>query len=286
MRTRGLAARLRRALPYLGIAFGMAVLLYFPVSEGIDAMRRQEVADRLDSSASVMDGSAVDGLITQARAYNAVLAGEDPSIDPSDVLPYAEQLSPDGRDTAFGYVLIPKINLVMPVYHGTSDAVLSAGVGHLQGTSLPVGGSSTHTVLTAHSGMEQMRAFDDIRLLEKGDVFGIRVLGRLVTYEVTGSEVVLPDDVSSLAIRRGEDLATLVTCTPYGVNDHRLLVHARRCPVPPGFDAKASEISPLSATASPRALPALIAALALAASVGVGRAVGSGLGRRPGGRMG
>ena len=116
----------------------------------------------------------------------------------------------------------------MPIYHGTSDAVLMAGVGHLEGSSLPVGGTSTHTVLTAHSGMRNLRMFDDIHELEEGDIVLLHTMGDVLAYRATSSEVVWPDETESLAIQPDQDLLTLVTCTPYGVNDHRLLVNCVR----------------------------------------------------------
>ena len=126
------------------------------------------------------------------------------------------------------YIEIPKINLKMLVYHGTSDEVLAVGAGHLEGTSLPVGGPTTHCVITAHSGMKTMKAFDELRLLEVGDCFTVTTLGTSYEYEVESIETVLPYETESLGIVEGEDRVTLVTCTPYGINDHRLLVHGVR----------------------------------------------------------
>lgn len=160
----------------------------------------------------------------QAQAYNAVLAGETPAIDPNTILPYKKQLTFD-RDPMMSWIEIPSINVSMPIYHGTSDSALMAGVGHLEGTSLPVGGKGTHCVLTAHSGMKNLSMFDDIRDLEPGDIVLLHTLGKTLAYKMVGSEVVWPDEVGSLGIEQGADKVTLVTCTPYGVNDHRLLVH-------------------------------------------------------------
>ena len=258
--------RLARALPYAGLAMGLAILLYYPASEAFDAWRRGQVAERLDTESQQMGDADKDAELAQARSYNERLAGQTPELPADQILPYDRQLSPDGHDTAFAYVVIPKIGLRMPVYHGTSEAVLSAGVGHVEGTSLPVGGASTHAVLSAHSGMAQMRAFDDIRLLEEGDVFGVVTLGDTYCYRVTSTEVVWPDEVESLAIQPGQDLATLVTCTPYGVNDHRLLVHAARTPVPPGF---LDEGPDAAAVVTNRRLWPAAAGVAVAAGLGV-----------------
>ena len=157
----------------------------------------------MDASIAQVDRETRARLLDQARLYNDTLAGKAIDGAAGDLLPYGKQLSPDGRDTAFGYVTIPKIGLSMPIYRGTDDAALSAGVGHLEGTSLPVGGASTHAVLTAHSGLEGMRAFDDIRKLEPGDVFGVKVLGDMRCYRVVGSQTVLPDQATEFGDRAG-----------------------------------------------------------------------------------
>lgn len=165
--------------------------------------------------------------LDQARSYNQVLAGEEPDLDADQIVDYSKQLTYD-RDPMMSWVDIPSIDVSMPIYHGTSESALMAGVGHLEGTSLPVGGESTHCVITAHSGMRNLRMFDDIRQLVPGDLVLLHTMGDTYAYRVTSSEVVWPDEVSSLEITPGEDLLTLVTCTPYGVNDHRLLVHCVR----------------------------------------------------------
>lgn len=260
------SGRLGRWLPVVGLIVGLLVIAYYPATEAIDSLRRAQIASQIDAVAQTADTSTLDEMFAQAEAYNRNLVGLTASIAASSIWPYSQQLSIDGHDTAFGYVIIPKISLTMPVYHGTSDAALSAGAGHLETSSLPVGGESTHTVITAHSGMSGMRAFDDIRQLEVGDVFGIKVYGRLVCYRVSSIETVLPEETESLAIQAGEDLATLVTCTPYGVNDHRLLVHAERCEVPDGFEENISPVA--SVVGSSRMVP-FIVAFAVVAAVAV-----------------
>jgi sortase A len=127
-----------------------------------------------------------------------------------------------------GYIEIPKIEVSLPVYHGTSESVLQMAVGHLEGTCLPVGGESTHSVLSAHRGLPSARLFTDLNKLEVGDVFMVTVLDRLLTYEVDQIMIVEPQDVKPLGVREGEDLCTLLTCTPYGINTHRLLVRGHR----------------------------------------------------------
>lgn len=258
-----LSSRLVRLLPYLGVALGLAIIAFYPASEAIDAWRRGQIAVQLDQTAAAMDTSRKDELLAQAHAYNQRLAGEQPDIADRDIWPYKQQLSEDGADTAFAYIVIPGIDLTMPVYHGTDNAALSAGVGHLEQTSLPVGGESTHAALSAHSGMSGMRAFDEIDQLEPGDVFGIRVLGDLYCYRVMGSETVLPEEEGLLEIEAGRDLCTLITCTPYGVNDHRLLVRGERCAVPDGFGDTA--VTPADIVTSRRVWPLLLAIAAIVA---------------------
>lgn len=133
-------------------------------------------------------------------------------------------------DSIMGYVQIPKINVSLPIYHGTSNDSLERGIGHLLGSSLPVGGESTHTILTAHSGMASQKMFSDLPQLKVGDVFYLEVLGETLAYQVDQINTVLPHDTTYLGIDQGEDLCTLVTCTPFGVNTHRLLVRGERIP--------------------------------------------------------
>lgn len=133
-------------------------------------------------------------------------------------------------DGIMGYIAIPKINVHLPIYHGTGDNSLSKGVGHLLGSSLPVGGKSTHTILSGHSGMASQTMFTDLEQLTVGDVFTLQVLDETLAYQVVEIYTVLPSDTSLLGIWEGEDCCTLVTCTPYGVNTHRLLVTASRIP--------------------------------------------------------
>ena len=256
------SSRLMRLLPYLGVVLGLAIIAFYPASEAIDAWRRGQIAVQLDQAAASMDTSRKDELLVQAHAYNQRLAGEQPDIADQNIWPYKQQLSEDGADTAFAYIVIPDIDLTMPVYHGTDNAALSAGVGHLEQTSLPVGGESTHAALSAHSGMSGMRAFDEIDQLEPGDVFGIRVLGDLYCYRVMGSETVLPEEEGLLEIETGRDLCTLITCTPYGINDHRLLVHGERCAAPDGFGDTA--VTPADIVTNRRVWPLLLAIAAIA----------------------
>lgn len=255
-------SRISWVLPVAGLVAGLALLTYFPLAAMRSASHQDEAVQAVDASMAHVDPETEERLLAQAQAYNERLAGNPVDAFAEELLPYGQQLSPDGHDTAFGYVTIPDIGLCMPMYHGTDDAALSAGIGHLEGTSLPIGGASTHAVLTAHSGLEGMRAFDDIRKLEPGDVFGVKVLGDMRCYRVVGSQTVLPDQAQSLAIAPGEDLCTLLTCTPYGVNTHRLLVRGERCGIPDGFpDGGLSPSGPGLARALPLLAGLLVASV-------------------------
>ena len=183
-----------------------------------------------------MDTSTIEEARKLANAYNEAISttvqltdsfsGESLLWASED---YHSQLNLTGNG-AMGYVEIPTIGVSLPIYHGTDDATLEAGVGHLLGSSLPVGGKSTHTVLTGHSGMASKKMLSDLNQLQIGDVFYLEVLGERLAYQVDQIKTVLPYDTTYLSITDGEDYCTLVTCTPFGVNTHRLLVRGTRIP--------------------------------------------------------
>lgn len=227
-----LGRRLLRVLPYVGVVVSLLILAGPALLDRLAAWRASEHISTLTSTVEALSAEDRSRLLEQAQRYNARLAGLPDASAAGEVLPYEQQLCTD-QTTMMAWIDIPGIEVRLPIYHGTGDAELAAGVGHIQSSSLPVGGPSTHCVLTAHSGMRAERMFDDIRLLEPGDVFVLTTLGESLAYQVTQSEVVPPTEQSSLRIVEGEDLCTLVTCTPYGVNSHRLLVHARRCAYEP-----------------------------------------------------
>ena len=222
-----------RLITVLVILFGVALMVWPWVLDRIEASGVFSQISTVSSTVDAMSQSEKDYYLSEARAYNEVLAQETPEIAPNQILPYEQQLTFD-RDPMMSWIEIPSIDVSMPIYHGTSDAALMAGVGHLEGTSLPVGGTSTHCVLTAHSGMKNLSMFDDIRDLVPGDIVLLHTMGEVLAYRVDSSEVVWPDEMDSLSIQQGQDLLTLVTCTPYGVNDHRLLVHCERTEYVPG----------------------------------------------------
>ena len=170
-----------------------------------------------------------DQILENARAYNQSLLNRSDSFSLTEELEkeYEKQLDV-GDDGIMGYVEIPNINVSLPIYHGTDDSVLQIAVGHLEWSSLPVGGESTHCVLSGHRGLPSAKLFTNLDKLTEGDIFVIRVLDEVLSYEVDRIRIVEPDELDSLQIEEGKDLCTLVTCTPYGINTHRLLVRGHR----------------------------------------------------------
>lgn len=260
----------------LALVLGVLCVAYPIVSNLIAQGRQREVIASYSEAVDNKDAEELANALAEAQSYNERLRSSrtvvtDPFDEDADRVTdedYENALNVNG-DGVMGYITIPAISVYLPIYHGTSDEVLEQGVGHLQGTSLPVGGESTHAVLSGHTGLPSMKVFDDLDQLEVGDYFVITVLGEDLAYEVTSIETVLPDETDSLAIQEGEDLVTLVTCTPYGVNTHRLLVHAERCELPDEWLQKGDEAIPdgYSAPADRALLPSVLIGLALAAAV-------------------
>ena len=208
---------------------GLSLLLYPTVSDYWNSLHASQAVASYDEAVQSMDAGRYDALLQSAQRYNRDLfsRGSLFSLTDEQREDYLSQLSID-TSGIMGYIEIPTIKVSLPIYHGTSEEVLMAGVGHLEGTSLPVGGTSTHCVLTAHSGMRNLSMFDDIHSLEPGDLVLLHTMNKTLAYKMVDSEVVLPEEMESLTIEPGADKVTLVTCTPYGVNDHRLLVHCVR----------------------------------------------------------
>lgn len=219
------------------LLFGIAIALtmYPFISNWLFENKTDSVADAVEQAAQEMDNSEQQAALEAAREYNQVLAnGHVKLTDPfkedtsqEDLAEY-ESLLNLTDDGVMGTIEIPVIDISLPIYHGTSESVLQKGVGHLHGTSLPVGGESTHTVLTGHTGLSKAKLFTDLTEMEEGDIFFLHVMGENLAYEVDQIKVVLPSELDDLKIVPGEDYCTLVTCTPYGVNSHRLLVRGVR----------------------------------------------------------
>ena len=260
----------------LALLVGAAFIGYPFVSDAVNQARERGVIEATVISVDTTDESTLEAERRRAYEYNEnLLDGRavvtdpfDPDADRPNDEDYNVSLNLSG-DGVMATINIPKIHLELPVYHGTEESTLEHGVGHLQGTSLPIGGESSHSVLSGHTGLPTMKIFDNLDQLEAGDYFIISVLGEDHAYEVTSVEVVLPDETDSLVIERGRDLCTLVTCTPYGINSHRLLVHAERCEVPDEWLNKGDAEFPSGYSAPPdkALLPSVLLGLAVAAGI-------------------
>ena len=211
---------------------GLCVLLYPTVSDYWNSKVQSRAI--VDYEAMLKDLTPEDytAVFAQADQYNEQIRTIAYPLMYHDQVPGYEQTLNVTGNGIMGYVTIPKIQVELPVYHGTSEAVLNVAAGHVQGTSLPVGGLNTHAVLSAHRGLPSARLFTDLDKLEVGDVFTITVLDRLLTYQIDKIQIVRPNEVDDLYVAEGEDYCTLVTCTPYGINTHRLLVRGTRVETP------------------------------------------------------
>ena len=249
-----------------GIA-ALGLLLYPLVGELLNEKYHSNVETTYTAAIKDTDDAELTVQREAAQQYNAMLSGaaitEGGALAPP--LAYDEQLTVGG---VMCYVDIPKINAYLPVQHGTAADTLERAVGHVVGTSLPVGGSSTHAVLSAHSGMASSKLFSDIDQLAVGDMFYIHVLGEVLAYKVAAIHTVLPTDTSLLQIADGKDYVTLVTCTPFGVNTHRLLVRGHRVPYTPEQDAVAAETQKMASSWTQHYLTGLAVGLGAVAVIG------------------
>ncbi len=207
---------------------GIALLLYPPISDYINSRNQSRAVQSYQETVSGIDKSKQEQILRRAQQYNERLAQtQDAFYYPERVSGYEETLDITGNGI-MGYLNIDKIHLELPIYHGVSADVLQIAVGHLPGTSLPVGGKGTHTVLSGHRGLPKARLFSDLDKLEPGDRFTITVLSEVFTYQVVQTKTVEPYEVDDLQLEPGQDFCTLFTCTPYGVNTQRLFVRGRR----------------------------------------------------------
>lgn len=223
----------RRGTILLVIVFfiGLAVMLYPSVSNWWNSRAQTKAIATYEEAVSEMTEEDYSSYFEAAEAYNERLAelGSDKTISVPDLVDedYWDLLNITGTGI-MGYVTIDKIDVELPIYHGTDTSVLQNGAGHLEGTSLPVGGESTHCVISAHRGLPSALLFTDLDQLEVGDTFTITVLNQVLTYEIDQISIVEPDEIENLYIEEGKDYCTLMTCTPYGINSHRLLVRGVR----------------------------------------------------------
>ncbi len=208
---------------------GLSLLLYPTLSDYWNSFHQSRAIASYAEAVAEMDNELYQAMLADAAAYNAKLTqrGTKWHLSDGELAEYEDLLRVSDRGV-MGHIEIPAINVSLPIYHGTSDSVLQEGVGHLEGSSLPVGGESTHCVISGHRGLPSARLFTDLDELREGDTFMLCVLNETLTYEVDQILIVEPTDLSALNIVAGEDYCTLVTCTPYGVNTHRLLVRGHR----------------------------------------------------------
>ena len=228
--------RLLTIAPPILLLAGILVLLYPVFATQYNNARQERIASEFSAVAEQAGPDAVAESLRRADEYN-LKASESPILDPwldaqrPGTAQYQDYLSQLNLNDVMATIKIPAIDVNLPIYHGTDTATLDKGVGHLFGTALPVGGESTHTVLTGHTGLGNATMFDQLTSVKMGDYFYIETAGRHLKYQVTDIRVVLPHETESLNKVEGKDLATLITCTPYGVNTHRLLVTGERVPM-------------------------------------------------------
>ena len=213
----------------LALVAGLSLLLYPTISDYWNSLHASQAVASYDQAVKSMDEDKYDELLQRAGQYNRdlFLRGTLFALTDEEREDYNSQLDIDGSGV-MGYIEIPTIKVSLPIYHGTSDDVLQVAVGHLEWSSLPVGGESTHCVLSGHRGLPSAKLFTNLDQLTEGDLFVIRTLDEVLTYEVDRILIVLPSELQALAAEEGKDLCTLVTCTPYGVNSHRMLVRGHR----------------------------------------------------------
>ena len=243
------------------------LLLYPLIGELVSEKYHSDVETTYTAAIEDTDKTELTAQREAAEQYNAMLSGAASAEGGASAPPlaYAQQLTVGG---VMAYVDIPKINVYLPVQHGTDADTLEKSVGHVVGTSLPVGGSSTHSVLSAHSGMASSKLFSDIDQLTEGDTFYIHVLGDTLAYKVDAINTVLPTDTSLLQIEDGKDQVTLVTCTPFGVNTHRLLVRGHRVTYVPEQEAPAAAEKPVASSWTQHYLTGLGVGLSAVAVIG------------------
>ena len=221
--------KLTTILLILALFAGLSLLLYPTVSDYWNSLHASQAVADYAENVRTLEAEKYEQVLQDAKSYNQMLPYEQTTFALSEEEKEAYDALLDISGTGvMGYIEIPTVNISLPVYHGTEDAVLQIAVGHLEWSSLPVGGESTHCVLSGHRGLPSAKLFTNLDKLVVGDKFVMRVLDEVLTYEVDQILIVEPTDVSTLIIEAGKDLCTLVTCTPYGINSHRLLVRGHR----------------------------------------------------------
>ena len=214
---------------YIVLFAGLCLLLYPSVSNWWNSFTQSRAIASYMEMVENTSAEEQAAMLEAARAYNARLAAGETSflLDEEQDAEYRSLLDPSGTGV-MGYIRIPAINVDLPVYHTVEDVVLQIAVGHIPGSSLPVGGADTHSLLSGHRGLPSARLFTDLNQLQTGDVFIFNILGETLTYQVDQIRIVLPEEVDQLSVVKGKDYCTLITCTPYGINTHRILVRGHR----------------------------------------------------------
>ena len=238
------ASRLLSALFAVILAAGLGLIAYPTASDWWNRLHQSHAVAVYERRVSQLTSKRRAAMLDQARAYNERLASQADRWHPTaeETEEYESLLDVTGTGI-MGYVTIPRLHVRIPIQHGTDESVLQIALGHLQGSSLPVGGASTHTVVAGHTGLPSARLLTGLDRMRRGDTFAIHVLGETLTYEVDRISVVLPEFLNELTIEDGADQATLVTCTPYGVNSHRLLVRGRRIATPSRTDGREDDVT-------------------------------------------
>lgn len=206
------------------------VFLYPDISDYWNSMRQTRVISNYEENMDILEENEYEQILALAQEYNEELAllSKNSYENGEPVDEYYQSMLNLNDSNMMGYITIEKIDIDLPIYHGTSESVLSIGTGHLEGSSLPIGGDSTHTVITGHRGLATSMLFTDLDKLELGDTFTLTILSQTLTYEIDQILIVEPEEVDKLSIVDGEDYCTLITCTPFGVNTHRILVRGTR----------------------------------------------------------
>ncbi len=250
----------------LVLLVGVALVAYPTVSDWWNSFHQSRAIDTYTEAVDNLDAETYEKIWTDAQKYNEALALRTPSFTLTDEekVEYAQQLDVAGNGV-MSYLEIPNINVRLPIYHGVEDTVLQVAIGHIEGSSLPVGGPSTHCVVSGHRGLPSAVILSDLDKMVEGDLFRLHTLNEVLTYQVDQIRIVEPAEVETLKIEPGEDLCTLVTCTPYGVNSHRLLVRGHRVPTvdPDRVSQDAAQISPALVALS-IGIPVVLALLAVA----------------------
>ena len=208
---------------------GLSLLLYPTVSDFWNSLHQSRAIAGYDEAVASLDQESYEEYWNQAVAYNERLWHKSSRyyLTDEEQEEYRSMLNISGNGI-MGYIQIPSINVSLPIYHGTDESILQVAVGHIEASSLPVGGESTHCVMSGHRGLPSARLFTDLDQLVEGDIFMLQVLNETLTYQVDQIRIVLPEEIEELDMIRGKDYCTLVTCTPYGINTHRMLVRGIR----------------------------------------------------------